>query len=93
MAQNLLHHARIVNHGDDALVCVRRTGRHGALAEGTKERVGVPDTLNKVASFLGGEFRRRRRRDAGLVRTQLRGQDAVADATHFVAVIAGMART
>jgi hypothetical protein len=43
VAKNLLDHARVVNDGDNA---------HGVLADGTAQRVNLPDAEDQVAALL-----------------------------------------
>jgi hypothetical protein len=46
MPEDLLHHPRVINDGDDP---------HGVLANGTTERVHVPDPEDEVAPAFGGQ--------------------------------------
>jgi hypothetical protein len=43
MSKDLLHSLRVINHGDDA---------HGVLADGTAQRVNVPNAEDLVAPLL-----------------------------------------
>ena len=45
VSKDLLHSPRVINHGDDP---------HGILADGTAQRVNMPDAQNQVAPPLGG---------------------------------------
>ncbi len=55
VAKNLLDHARVVNHRDNA---------HRVRAEGAARGVSRPDPVDEVAPPLGGQFKWRRRRKA-----------------------------
>jgi len=76
-AKDLLDHAWVVNHRDEA---------HWVLTDRTAQRVHVPDPQNQVAPSPGGELERRRWGNARPVGGQLRRQPSVADAAHSVAV-------
>ena len=82
MAKNLLNHARVFNDGDNA---------HGILADGTPQRVNMPDPQDQVAPFPGRELERGWWRNARAVRNQVRRPAPVADAPHLVAVPAVVA--
>ena len=84
VAGNLVHHLLLVNHGDDA---------HQVLAPGTDQWVSVPDLLDEVAPFLGGDLGRGRW-EAGRAQGIGGGAAAlgpVALAAHFVGVPAVVA--
>jgi hypothetical protein len=77
VAEDLLHHPRVVNDGDDP---------HWVLANGAAERVHVPDPQDQVAPPLGRQLHRRWRRKSGAAENQLRCQAPLAHAAHLVAV-------
>jgi len=65
MPKDFPHNPRVVNDGDDA---------HRALADGTAQRVHVPDAQDKLPPALGGELERRGWRNARAAGNELRGQ-------------------
>ena len=63
--EDLLHHPRVINDGDDA---------HGVLAERTAQGVHMPDAEDKVAPAFGGEFGWRGRETPGRRHTSSGGR-------------------
>ena len=76
MAEEFLHDGRIVNDGDPTPACAAplfpggATGRHRVLANGAAKGGNVPNALDEVAPFLGGQFQGRGRCQAGPVGDQ-----------------------
>jgi hypothetical protein len=80
--KDLLNHPRVINHAEDS---------HGVLADGTAQRVNMPDAQDEVPPALGGEFQRRRRGNAGAADNELVGQGALPNTPHLVGVPAVVA--
>ena len=56
VAKNFLDDTWVVDDGDDP---------HRVLADGTAQRIGMPNAQDEIAPALGGEFGRGWRRDPG----------------------------